>query len=275
MDVEKVEDDNVLQQDNQSNEIEDILFETLSIEDWITIQSVQSSFISVFHCPTEQFGAYIDFSNRTSALISWSEYVNQLALRFIDFFRQINEFQDLLLGDRLILIKYNLLPVFPICKCHEFKFAVDQCRFDGFEQEMEEHGRFFSFFNASDNIHNAFVEMIFSLLQNTEGNPTVLSLLLIILILTPGLSMNEDEPPLNDSLGVNRVQCYYTKILWNYFVSQFSETEACRRFTQLLNLILRMQSTSKTLRTFFGDQCARSNTVDKIAPLMHSVLNIS
>jgi hypothetical protein len=274
MDVEKVEDDNVLQQDNQSNEIEDTLFETLSIEDWITIQSVQSSFISIFHCPTEQFGAYIDFSNRTSALISWSEYVNQLALRFIDFFRQINEFQDLLLDDRLILIKYNLLPVFPICKCYNFKYTNDCCSFDS-NEEADKHRRFYMLFDASNTIRNIFVDLVLSLVEITEQNATVLSLLLIILILTPCLSMNDEEPPLNDSLGVNRVQSYYTKILWNYLVNQSGEIEACRRFIQLITVILRLQSASKILRIFFHDAFVEANTGDKITQLMQSVLHIS
>jgi hypothetical protein len=97
---------------------------------------------------------------------------------------------------------------------------------------------------------------------------------LIILILTPCLSMNEDEPPLNDPLAVNRVQSYYTEILWKYLVYKLEEVQACKLFIQLLSTISRMQSTSNTLRLFVRDECARSNAADKLAPLMQSVLNI-
>jgi hypothetical protein len=75
-------------------------------------------------------------------------------------------------------------------------------------------------------------------------------------------------------LAVNRAQCHYTRLLWNYLVCQLGEIEACRRFTQLLTLILRMQSVSKIHRIFFRDQHWASNTVDKLAPLMQSVLHI-
>jgi hypothetical protein len=274
MDVEKVDGDILLQEDNQSNEIEDILFGTLSIEDWLTIQSVQSSFVSAFHPPMEQFTKHMDVSDRVSALLSWSECGNEVALRFIDFFREISEFQDLLIDDRLILIKYNLLAVFPICKCYNFKYTNDCCSFDS-NEEADKHRRFYMLFDASNTIRNIFVDLVLSLVEITEQNATVLSLLLIILILTPCLSMNDEEPPLNDSLGVNRVQSYYTKLLWNYLVNQSGEIGACRRFIQLLTVILRLQSASKILRIFFHDAFVEANTGDKITQLMQSVLHIS
>jgi hypothetical protein len=276
MDMQKVDGDIALQEGNESNEIEDILFGTLSIEDWITIESVQSSFVSIFQFPMEGPTIdQIDLSNLTSALLSWSAHANLVALRLIDFFRQINEFQGLLLDDRLILIKYNLLSVFPICKCFQFKFGTQHFGSDYFHRGMIEHGRFFTLFNESNSIHHLFINIVLSLLQNTDGNPTLLSLLLIILILTPGLSMNEEEPPLNDPLAVSRVQCHYTKILWNYLVNQLGEIEACRRFIQLFTVILRLQSGNEIVRLFFRDQCVKANTVDKLGPLMQSVLNIS
>jgi hypothetical protein len=274
MDVDKVNGGLIFQEDNESNETEDLLFGTLSIEDWITIQTVQSSFVSVFHLPMEQCSKHTDFSDHVSALISWSECGNQIALRFIDFFRQINEFQGLLLDDRLILIKYNLFPVFPICKCYNYQYENDYCSYDS-NKEAEKDRRFFTLFDAFNTIHNTFLDLVHSLVQVTGQDATLLSLLLIILILTPGLSMSEEQPPLNDPLGVNRAQCHYIKILWNYLVNQLGEIEACRRFTQLLTVILRLQSRNQILRLLFRDQCVKANTVDKLAPLMLSVLHIS
>jgi hypothetical protein len=66
--------------------------------------------------------------------------------------------------------------------------------------------------------------------------------------------MNEEEPPINDALAVNRIQCHYTRLLWNYSLNQWGELhEACKRVIQLLTLILRMQSASKILRVFFRE----------------------
>jgi hypothetical protein len=267
MDVEKV---------NTSDEVEDLLLGTLSIEDWIKIESTKSSFMSYFQphsAQSPQCTAYFNCSDRASALVSMSEFTNQIALRFINFFRQINEFQELLIDDRLILIKYNLFPVFPIGKCYNYRETNDCCSRHPCE-ETDKHRRFYALFGDCNHIRETFIKLTLSLVDATRQNPTLLSLLLIILILTPGLSLNEEEPPLNDPLAVYRVQSYYTKLLWSYLVNESGEIEACRHFTRLLNTILRLQSSSKVIRIFFRDLYRSSNTVDKITPLMQSVLHV-
>ena len=275
MDMENVDNNNhVLETINESNGIEDILLGTLSIEDWLTIQSVQSSFISTFQIPKEQFANVINLSDRVSALFSWLQFSNQLALRFVNFFRQITEFEDLCLDDRTTLIKYNLFPGFPLCKCYNYKSA-DDCSSNNSNEDMQQHHRFFTLCGATDSFDDKCFELILSLVQSTKQDPTLLSLLLIILFFTPGLSMSEDEPLLNDLSAVNRAQSHYTEVLWNYLVNEFGEFEACRRFTLLLTSILRLQLTAKKIRTFFRDQSATLDAVDKIAPLMQSVLHIS
>jgi hypothetical protein len=55
-----------------------------------------------------------------------SQFVQQIALRFINFFRQIDEFQNLDLDDHLTLIKTNLIFLFPISKCFYYS-SVDGC----------------------------------------------------------------------------------------------------------------------------------------------------
>jgi hypothetical protein len=273
IDVDKVDSNIVCEEDSESNGIDGISFGTLSIEDWMTIQKIQSLFISYFQAPKDQSTKMLNLSDHASALISWLEYGNQLFLRFINFLRQINEFEELLLDDRFILIKYNIFSVFPVTKCYHYKHA-DDC-YSTVMSETEKHRRFFMLFDASNTIRDISTDLVVSLIQITEQDPTVLSLLLIILILTPGLSMNKEEPPINDSLGVNRVQYHYTRLLWNYLVNQWGEIQACRRFTQLLTFILRLQSKSEIFRLFFRDQYTKSSTVNTIGSLMQSVLNIS
>jgi hypothetical protein len=123
-------------------------------------------------------------------------------------------------------------------------------------------------------IRDIFINMVLSLVKVTEQDPTLLSLLLPIFIFSQGLSMNEDEPILKDSLAVNRAQSYYTKLLWNYLVNQWGENQAHVYFTKLLTVIIRIQSVGKTIREFFCIQSMTSDTVDKIAPLMQTVLLI-
>ncbi|CAF0944999.1 unnamed protein product [Adineta steineri] len=62
-------------------------------------------------------------------------------------------------------------------------------------------------------IRDIFVNLIHSLVKITEQDPIFLSFLLTILLFSQGLSMNENEPSLKDSLIVNQFQSYYIELL--------------------------------------------------------------
>jgi hypothetical protein len=266
-------DNNVLHETIDSNVMGETLFETLSVKDWITIQCLRSSFLSMFEngniqCP------FSDSTDRVSGLISWSQMANQVALCFIDFFRQIDEFKDLHDDDRFILIKYNLLPLFPVNKCFKYRSINDCCSLDDNEQARRNF-RFFMLCDESTDIREKFINLVRSLAEITEQDPAILSLMLIILIFSQGLSLNEDEPPLKDPLAVNRAQFHYTELLWQYLINKWGEMEASKRFTHLFFIIIRMQSTAKISREFFRVQIMKTQAVDRIAPLIQSVLHIS
>jgi hypothetical protein len=273
MNMNQDNDNNILHESSGFSQMGEILFDTLSVEDWITIQSVRSLFSSTFQddhvqCPFD------DRVDRASAFISWSERANQVALLFINFFRQIGEFEGLHGDDRFILIKYNLFPLFPILRSYNYKVTGDCCS-RGDNEEAARHRRFFMLCDSSTNVREKFVNLILSLVEVTEQDPTILSLLLVTLLFSQGLSMSEDEPSLKDSLAVFQAQAHYTEILWNYLVNKQGEIEASRCFTQLLTCIFRIQSAAKVFREFFRVQLIKTDTVDRIAPLMQSVLHIS
>ncbi len=260
-------------ENNNSNEITETLLEILPVEDWLTIETVRLSFLSIFENDDEQC-ACVDVSDRITALITWSQLINRIALLFINFFRQIHEFQDLHLDDRFILIKYNIFSVTLIAKCFYYKPTNDCCCNDD-NEAAETHRRFYMLFGDSYGIRDAFVNNVNSLVELTEQDPTLLSLLSIVLIFSQGLSMNENQPSLKDLFAVNRAQFYYTKVLWNYLITKLGEIQACKHFTKLLTMIFRIQSASKTAREFFRVQYMMSDAVDLIEPMMHSVLHIS
>ena len=106
--------------------MEDILLETLCVKDWVSIQTIRSSFLSIFQSPNLQCFS-CDIVDHASALISWSAFANQMALDLITFFRQIDEFEGLNGDDRFILIKYNLLSLFILRKCFHYKASDDCC----------------------------------------------------------------------------------------------------------------------------------------------------
>lgn len=239
---------------------------------WTIIENIRSSFLACVEDYNVQCSS-IDLSDRVSALISWSHVASEIALRFINFFRQIDEFENLSGDDRFILIKYNLFSIFPVVKCYKYKPMQNHCLSDA-TIECEKRQHLFLLSSVPDEIRNAFIDRLVSLVEITEQDPAILSLLLSILIFSQGLSMNENEPPLNDSLAVHRAQIYYTELLWRYWLNKYGEIQTYKKFTRLFMIILRIQLTAKTFREFFRSQFTLSNTIDKVAPLMQSVLHI-
>jgi hypothetical protein len=263
----------VFHESNGINDMEDILFETLSVEEWLTIQSLQLSFSSNFQSTHPKF-CHIDLTDRTSALISWSQAVNGNILSCINFFRQMDEFENLHEDDRFTLIKFNLLPLFPIYKCFYYK-PINDCYLTDDDKQMQLRQKCFASSPEADHIRNVSRNLVLSLVIATEQDPTILSLLMAVLIFSQGLSLNEAEPSLLDPLAAYRAQAFYTQLLWKYLVNRSGEEQATKNFIQYLNIIFKMQSVSKVFRDFFRVELQTPDTVDRLAPLMKTVLNIS
>ena len=266
----------VLVENSDSNEEKtEISIQSLDVNDWLTIECVRLSFLTIFDVPTTQLTDVLDLSDRTSALITYSQFVDEIALRFINFFRQIEQFEHLNIDDRLVLIKYNIFPLLMTLKCFHYNPITDCCSPGTHEQAMK-HRQFFLLCNQPMSLRDALVNMVLSLVEVTKQDPILISLLLIILIFSRGLSMSENEPILNDYLSVYQAQSFYTKILWNYLLNQTNETQAIQRWTQLITMIFRIQSVAEQIRQFIHRLCLNTTTAaDKIAPIMQSVLHIS
>ena len=112
------------------------------------------------------------------------------------------------------------------------------------------------------------------LLKATEQDPTLIYLLIVILLFSKGLSMSDDEIPLHDSLAVNRAQSRYIKLLWSYLLSKQGEKKTIIQFIQITSVILQLQLTARQFRGFIYTQLGSTDNVDKLAPLMQSILNI-
>ena len=264
----------VLRDSTDLNEMISSLLEPLTAEDLLVIHNIQLSFTSIFENQCEKFIDIIDLSDRTSALISWSQLVHLIGLRFISFFRLIDEFESLHEDDRFILIKYHLLSLYPFLQCYIYCTLNDCCSY-GDHEEAQKKRQFFMLLGASKDIYAMFIDLILFLVQVTEQDQVLLSLVFIIVLFSQGLSMNTDEPLLHDSLSVSRAQSYYTKVLWNYMVNKQGERKACQQFTQLLQGIFRMQSAVEIFREFLRFQIATSDIANSIAPLVQTILYIS
>ncbi|UJR19247.1 hypothetical protein I4U23_022375 [Adineta vaga] len=264
-----INDDNILFDRSVS-----MLIDIVPIDDWLTIQNVQSSFKSYFHHTGVQCISYYDFTDRTSAIIAWSQFTNKIALSLINFFRQVNEFENLHMDDRVILIKYNMFSLFPLSNSYSYR-AINDCFSDDECAVAVKHRYFFELCGVPSHMRQSFINIVVSLVHITDQDPIFLSLCLVVFLFSRGLSMSDNEPIFKDPQTIYEVQSRYTSILWNYMANKEGEIIAQKKFIQLIQVMFQMQSTSKQCRDTFLNQFITPDTVDKIAPLIQTFLDIS
>jgi hypothetical protein len=257
----------------ESDDLENASSKSLSIEDWSDIENVQSSYSSIFG--NEKFLVRtFDMSDRISALISWSEFASQRSLKLINYFKQIDEFEDLNVDDRFILIKYNLLPLYLLQRCVNYDFLTGSIVSETDEDRLKRR-EFYALCYGESGIRESFKSLMHSLSIVTQQDLTLINLLLLVLLFSKGLSMDENEPLLKDIFAVNRAQSHYIRLTWNYLVYKQGEEKTSKQFIQLLSEISRIQSITTLFRDYFRSQFRSSDTLERFSPLMHAVLNIA
>ncbi|CAF1013610.1 unnamed protein product [Adineta steineri] len=265
--------DNIISHDtNEGNIMERISSKSLSIEDRSEIGSIELNYSSIFH--TDNITSFpFNMSDRTSALISWSEFTNRNVLKLIEFFQHIDEFENLNLDDKFILIKYNLLSLHLIQKCLNYNVLTGSFTNMNDEDRLKRR-EFFNLCYGTSGIRESFKSLMNSFSIITEQDSTLIKLILIILIFTKGLSMNENEPFLKDTQAVNRAQSYYIRLTWNYLIDKQGEQKTIQQFMKLLSEITRIQLLNINYRQFFRSQLQSTDALERFSPLMKSVLNI-
>ena len=250
------------------------MFGTSSTSDWLITQKVQASFVSCLGVLPQQCVDSIDFTSDFSAIVSWSRFIDECALRFINFFRQIEDFENLHSDDRFVLIKYNVFTIFVIGKCYSYRATNDCCAGDNCDASRKNRD-FFKLIDPSNTLYQTFGHMVRSLVNITDQDPVFLSLLSIILLFSRGLSISNEEPLLNDPDTVNKIQLRYTNILWNHLVSNHGEMRVQKQFINLLPVLFKLQQSVKASREIFHNQSLILNNIDQIAPLFQTVLHLS
>lgn len=267
------EDDLSVDENTVIKEIEEILFGTLSVDDWLAVENLRTAFLSVFQEFRMNYSS-VDLSNPVSSLVTWSQCFNEVALHFIQFYRHIDEFERINADDRFTLIKYNLFSIYSICECFNFE-SSDNYRLYAENEIPVQHLQTLTLWGAPSSMGESIMKILVLLLRLSESDPMFLILVMTILIFTQGLSMNEREPPLSDPLSVGQAQIRYTTLLWIYLINKRGELKTTEQIIQLMNIILLIQSETKKFQDLFRVQISTADNVDKISPLLQSVLRIS
>ncbi|CAF0770548.1 unnamed protein product [Rotaria sp. Silwood1] len=194
-------------------------------------------------------------------------------IRLLTFFKQIPEFNQLDVDDKVTLIKFNLLPLLCINCTLSYKSETDQI------VETDSDVPWDSSVIQEVYGYDGYLQMrkIFeSFVHIAQYDERIIQLALITLILTKGFSTGDGElePILNDGMAVYRAQNYYTELLWKYLETVHGSEKTIHVWRKVITHFITWQTLHKKLR----DNVERnllSSDKNELLPLMKSLFHIS
>ncbi|CAF3501317.1 unnamed protein product [Adineta steineri] len=195
------------------------------------------------------------------------------AMRLLSFFRQIPEFNELNVDDKVTLIKYNLMPLVILNNTLSYNAETKQVVETDSDVPWDPssiqtvHGT--AIFLRVQKVFNSFLGI-------AKYDQRIIQLVLIVLILTKGFSTDADanEPILNDGMAVYRAQSYYTELLWRYMETTHGLENAVQIFKALVAHFISWQTVERDLRISCRKLLASTDT-NELLPIMRSLLHIS
>jgi hypothetical protein len=193
-------------------------------------------------------------------------------MRLLTFFKQIPEFNQLNVEDRVILIKYNLMPLVVINGTIFYKADIDEIR----ETETDTP------WNPSVMKDIYGNEIYLQVKKNFECfvriaryDRKIILLALIILIFTRVCLSDADlmEPSLNNSIAVYRAQSFYTEFLWKYLETVHGLEAATRMFQEFIMNFISWKTLDGRIRRSI-QQVLSPTDIDDMLPLMKSLLHL-
>ena len=193
-------------------------------------------------------------------------------LRLLSFFKQIPEFNQLSVDDRVTLVKYNLVPIMLINTSLFYEVGNDEM----IESESdapwstaivkEIHGQ---------KVYTRVMEILDSFVRVARSDRRIIQFILIILVLTPGFLTNEgtSEPMLSDAAAVHRAQTYHTELLWRYLEATQGRLTAIKIFNELITHFITWQSLANQLQQVLY-RILSPIELNDLLPLMKSLLHI-
>ena len=195
------------------------------------------------------------------------------AMRLLSFFKQIPEFNQLNVDDKVTLIKYNLNTIMGINCALSYNIETKQIIESDFD--VPSNTQFFQVLHGYGICMQAS-KIFTSFLHIATYDRKIIELTLIILIFSKGFSMTSDqnEPILNDKMSTYRAQNYYTELLWKYMEITHGYKKAIDLFSKLIVHVISWQTIheemrNNTLRTLSPED------ISELLPIMKSILRIS
>ncbi|CAF0770518.1 unnamed protein product [Rotaria sp. Silwood1] len=204
------------------------------------------------------------------------QYINSCSvpiMRLLTFFKQIPEFNELNVDDKVTLIKFNLLPLILLNGTLSYKSETNEIMETDSDVPWnssileEVHGN--EIYIQIKKIFNSFVCI-------AQYDQRIIQLALIIFILAKGFSTDPDinEPILNDGMTVYRAQNYYTELLWKYMETSHGFEKSTYLFIELVGHFISWQTLEKQLRLNIRKVLSPKDK-NELLPIMRSLLHIT
>jgi len=193
-------------------------------------------------------------------------------MRLLSFFKQIPEFNQLNVDDKVILIKYNLLTILGINCVLSYKTETSQIiESDSDFPSNLQYYRVLHGYNICMKSRKVFT----SFLHIAKYDRKIIELTLIILILTKGFYITNyhDEQILNLNGSVDRAQIYYTELLWKYIQTIHGYNKAIQLFSQLIFHAISWQILHDQMRNNILNTLSPED-INQLLPIMKSILRI-
>ena len=193
-------------------------------------------------------------------------------MQLLAFFKQIPEFHQLAVEDKIILVRNNLMPLVTIHATLSSVSRSDQTVSPCSNQPWS--CPIFQKVNGPELVKD--LEKIFEpYLQLARCDHKIVQLALVVFILTSGFSTDSDAPDtiLRDALAVYRAQSHYSELLWKYMESVYGLATATHIFHQMISRFIAWQTLSVKIRRNVRETLLSTDTIN-IPPLMKSLLNL-
>jgi hypothetical protein len=192
-------------------------------------------------------------------------------IRLLTFFKQIPEFDQLNVDDKVTLIKFNLLPLLCINCTLSYKIETDQI------VETDSDVPWDSSVIQEVYGYDGYLQMrkIFeSFVHIAKYDRKIIQLALVTLVLTKGFSTGvaELEPILNNGMAVYRAQNYYTELLWKYIETVHGPEKAVQIWGKLVMHLITWQTLQKKLRDNVEKNLLTTG-MNELLPLMKSLFH--
>ncbi|CAF4887240.1 unnamed protein product [Rotaria sp. Silwood1] len=194
-------------------------------------------------------------------------------MRLLSFFKQIPEFIQLNVDDKVTLVKYNLTTILGI-NC-ALSYNTETGQIIESTSDVPVNMQFFPVLHGykmcmqSGKIFRSFLHI-------AKYDRKIIELILIILILTKSFSIinHSDEQIFNDEMSIYRAQNYYTELLWKYMETTHGYKKAIDLFSQLIGHAISWQIIHEEMRNDIMRTLSPED-INELLPIVKSLLRIS